>query len=99
MIGPRCGCTGWKTRWRAGRFLPTWATWVPVGWCRIGNRKGGQAVGGFPRVQPVPFVGARPVEWVFAALKQWRCLRRFRPCPRKVGMFAAAIGLLTWWGW
>lgn len=40
-----------------------------------------------------------PVEWVFAQLKQWRCLRRFRGCPHKVGVFVAAIGVLTWWGW
>jgi hypothetical protein len=40
-----------------------------------------------------------PVEWVFATLKQGRCLRRFRPSPHKVGVFVAAIGVLTWWGW
>jgi hypothetical protein len=70
-------------------------------WCRTPDRKpkGGQLSEVSRAFNRCPSSVRAPVGWVFAALKQWRCLRRFRPSPGKVGVFVAAIRVLTWWGW
>lgn len=84
----------------AGRLVLADLGYLGTGWLTPARRApGGRLTEVVKECNRAHSAARAPVEWVFAQLKQWRCLRRFRGCPHKVGVFVAAIGVLTWWGW